>query len=891
MGDIGKDGASAPATPGATYLKDYTPPAYLVETAELDFELDPQTTHVRSRLRIHRNPAAPQGAAPLVLDGQDLELISLELDGHALQGGDYTVGEESLTIETVPERFTLEVETRIHPAANTALEGLYASGGMLCTQCEAEGFRRITYYPDRPDVMAVFTVTLTADRESYPVLLSNGNPFESQVLDDGRQRVRWHDPYPKPSYLFALVGGQLDYHEDHYTTCGGREVTLRIYVEPRNLGKCEHAMACLKQAMRWDEETYGREYDLDVFNIVAVDDFNMGAMENKGLNIFNSACVLASAETATDDDYYNIQGIVGHEYFHNWSGNRVTCRDWFQLSLKEGFTVFRDQEFSADMNSAAVKRIGEVNILRTHQFAQDASPMAHPVRPDSYIEISNFYTVTVYNKGAEVVRMVRNLLGPEGFRRGTDLYFERHDAQAVTTDDFIAAMEDANEVDLTQFKLWYDQAGTPELKVRTEHDPRTRTYTLHVSQSCPATPGQPDKAPFHIPLAVGLLDAEGRELPLRLAGESAPATGTRVLEVREPEQRFSFADIDEPPVPSLLRGFSAPVKVSVERPDAELAFLFAHDSDEFNRWDAGQQLAVNTLLRLLPDWRARRTLELEPVFIEAFGRVLADREADPALLAQALTLPSEAYLADQCDVVDVEAIHAVREFARARLASALREQWQAAYAALTEQGPYEFSAAAMARRWLKNLSLAYLMELDEPDIHAQCLHQFEAANNMTDALGALATLVHHDIPERHEALAAFYHRWQHDPQVVDKWFALQAGSRLPDTLERVKVLMDHPAFKLTNPNKVRALIGRFCQGNPVRFHAADGYGYTFLADQVLALDGLNPQIAARLLGAMSRWRRYDEARAALMRAQLERVRDHQGISKDVYEIAAKSLGS
>ncbi|MEJ2509493.1 MAG: aminopeptidase N [Gammaproteobacteria bacterium] len=889
MADIGKDGANA--APGAIFLKDYTPPAYLVDTAELDFELDAETTTVRSRLSMHRNPVVPHDAAPLVLDGQDLELVSLTLDGRGLEANEYKVGEESLTIENVPERFTLEVETRIHPAANTALEGLYASGGMLCTQCEAEGFRRITYYPDRPDVMAVFTVTLLADRERYPVLLSNGNPFESQVLDDGRQRVRWHDPYPKPSYLFALVGGQLDYHEDRYTTCGGREVTLRIYVEPRNLGKCEHAMACLKQAMRWDEETYGREYDLDVFNIVAVDDFNMGAMENKGLNVFNAACVLASPETATDDDYYNIQGIVGHEYFHNWSGNRVTCRDWFQLSLKEGFTVFRDQEFSADMNSAAVKRIGEVNILRTHQFAQDAGPMAHPVRPDSYIEISNFYTVTVYNKGAEVVRMVRNLLGAEGFRRGTDLYFERHDGQAVTTDDFIRAMEDANEVDLTQFKLWYDQAGTPELRVRAEHDPKTGTYTLHVRQSCPATPGQPDKAPFHIPLAVGLLDAEGRELPLRLAGESAPVSGTRMLEVREAEQRFSFVDIADPPVASLLRGFSAPVKVLMDRSDAELAFLLAHDSDEFNRWDAGQQLAIHTLLRLIPAWQAGESLALDDSFVDAFGRVLADRSADPALVAQALTLPSEAYLADQCEVVDVAAIHAVRQFARERLAEALREQWEATYAALADDGPYRFTAEGMARRWLKNLALGYLMELDEDagDIQARCLDQFESANNMTDALGALGTLVHHDIPARERALNAFYDRWQDDPQVVDKWFALQAGSRLPDTLARVKALMNHPAFKLTNPNKVRALIGRFCQGNPVRFHAADGSGYAFLADQVLALDGLNPQIAARLLGAMSRWRRYDEARGALMRAQLERVRSHPGISKDVYEIAAKSL--
>ncbi len=884
MGDTAKDQAGR--TPRAIYLEDYTPPPFLVDTVELHFELEPDDTRVRARLQVRRNPAA-RPAQPLRLDGQDLELLSVKLDGADIDGSRYRLEGQQLVMDDLPDAASVEIETRIQPAQNTALEGLYVSSGMFCTQCEAEGFRRITFFPDRPDVMARYTTTLVADRKAYPVLLSNGNLVEQGELDDGRHWARWQDPFPKPSYLFALVAGNLVCIEDSFTTRSGREVALRMYVEDVNRDKCGHALASLKQAMRWDEERYGREYDLDVFMIVAVNDFNMGAMENKGLNIFNSACVLASPDTATDSDFYNIQGIIGHEYFHNWSGNRVTCRDWFQLSLKEGFTVFRDQEFSADLNSRPVKRIADVNVLRTHQFAQDAGPMAHPVRPDSYIEISNFYTVTVYNKGAEVVRMIRTLVGQQGFRKGTDLYFERHDGQAVTTDDFVAAMEDANGIDLSQFKRWYSQAGTPVIDVH--EDFADGIYSLTLKQHCPPTPGQPEKQPFHIPIDMALLDRSGRPLPLRLEDETEAAGTHRVLELKESEQTFRFQDIPERPVVSLNRGFSAPVKINLQRDDTELAFLLAHDPDPFNRWDAGQNLAMSVLLRLVENYRGERPLTLDDTVVDAFGALLADEDLDMALIAQALTLPSESYLADQCEVVDVDAIHAVREFMRRTLAQRLYDRFLQRYRETRSDAPYRFDARSMAQRSLKNLCLAYLMETGSEEARALCLDQLEQAHNMTDSLAALTVLAQYDLPQREPQLELFYHRWQHDPLVVDKWFAIQAGSRLPDTLQRVKGLLNHPAFTLTNPNKVRALIGRFCQGNTVRFHAADGAGYRFLADQVILLDPLNPQIAARLISAMSRWRRHDAHRRQLMKAELERVLAVPGLSKDVFEIVSKSL--
>ncbi|MGD8616678.1 MAG: aminopeptidase N [Gammaproteobacteria bacterium] len=888
MPDIANDNGATP--PRTIYLKDYLPPAHLVEDIGLRFELDPAHTRVSSRMVVVRNPKAPDAGGTLELFGQDLALESIRLDGEPLEPGRYRFEEEKLLIAGVPDRAVIEVETLIRPEANTALEGLYVSGNMFCTQCEAEGFRRITFFPDRPDVMARYTTTLVADKAKYPVLLSNGNPIEQGETDDGRHWVTWQDPFPKPSYLFALVAGDLVCQEDRFRTRSGRDVTLRIFVEPENRHKCDHALASLKQAMKWDEDTYGREYDLNIFMIVAVNDFNMGAMENKGLNIFNASCVLASPETATDSDYYNIQSIIGHEYFHNWSGNRVTCRDWFQLSLKEGFTVFRDQEFSADLNSRPVKRIADVNILRSHQFAQDASPMAHPVRPDAYIEISNFYTVTVYNKGAELVRMIRNLVGAEGFRQGCDLYFERHDGQAVTTDDFVAAMEDANHRDLTQFRRWYSQAGTPVITAAGQYDSDARCYRLTLEQRCPSTPGQSEKLPFHIPIEMALLDAGGRAMPLQMEGAPAPAGTHRMLELTEETQSFVFVGLDEPPTPSLVRGFSAPVRVEIDRSAEELAFLFAHDPDPFNRWDAGQTLAIQVLLQLVESVQQRRELVLADDFVHAFGATLSHPELDPALVAQALTLPSESYLADQCDTVDVEAIHTARQFVRKVLADRLYDALRERYRAFDDRRPYRFDARSMAERSLKNLSLAYLLETGRDEARQLCFTQLDQAHNMTDSLDALSSLVQHDWPEREPYLDRFYARWQHDPQVVDKWFSIQASSRLPDTLERVKQLLRHPAFRLTNPNKVRAVIGRFCLGNQVRFHDASGEGYRFLADQVLALDKINPQIAARLVSALSRWKRYDTTRQELMQAELNRILSAPGSSKDVYEIVSKSLG-
>lgn len=867
-------------------LQDYLPPAYLIDAAALEVELGEEETRVRSRLQIRRNPASGESGQGLRLDGEELEPISLRLDGRPLDEDEYAVDREGLTLFQVPEQFVLESEVRIFPQRNTALEGLYRSGPMFCTQCEAEGFRKITWFLDRPDVLTRFTTTIIADRGRYPVLLSNGNPVAEAELPDGRHRVTWQDPFPKPCYLFALVAGDLRAICDRYTTASGRSVDLRIYVEPENVDKCAHALASLKHAMRWDEENYGREYDLDIYMIVAVNDFNMGAMENKGLNIFNSKYVLARPDTATDADFQGVEGVIGHEYFHNWTGNRITCRDWFQLSLKEGLTVFRDQGFSADMGSHGVKRIEDVRLLRSHQFAEDAGPMAHPVRPESYIEINNFYTVTVYEKGAELIRMLHQLLGPEGFRRATDLYFERHDGQAVTTDDFVRCMEEAGGLDLEQFQRWYSQAGTPELEVAAGHDPATGRYSLEIRQSCPPTPGQPEKLPFHIPFRLGLLDRAGNDLPLQLEGEGKPLGGSRLLELRLPVERFTFVNVPERPVPSLLRGFTAPVKLRYDYSDQELMFLLAHDSDGFNRWDAAQTLAQRILLQRV----AQPDYPVPEGFIEAFGTALRDPDSDRALLVEILTLPSESYLGDQLDLVEVEAIHLARQSLKRILAQQLRTDLLAVYHANAETGAYELSPAAIGRRRLKNLCLAYLMELEEEPIQRLCTEQYETGGNMNDRLAALMLLADSDVPQREAALADFYQRWQTDPLVLDKWFSVQALSRRADTLMQVRELLRHPAFSLRNPNRVRALVGAFCSGNPFRFHAADGSGYAFLADQVLELNATNPQVAARLLRIMARWRRYDGNRRALMRSQLQRILASDEVSKDVYEVAHKSLG-
>ncbi len=874
------------AQPRAIQLKDYRPPDYLVETVDLVFDLREEGTRVRAALTCSLNPAARARPAALRLDGEGLAPIWLRLDGRELHADRYRIDAESLTLFEPPERFLLESEVEIAPEANTALEGLYRSGGMFCTQCEAEGFRRITWFLDRPDVMARFTTRIEADAATCPVLLSNGNPVEQGGLPEGRHYAVWDDPFPKPSYLFALVAGNLEWVEDSHTTPSGRDVRLRIYVEPENIDKCDHAMRSLKHAMRWDEARYGRAYDLDVYNIVAVNDFNMGAMENKGLNVFNAKFVLARPDTATDADFQGIEGVIAHEYFHNWTGNRITCRDWFQLSLKEGFTVFRDQEFSADMGARGVKRIDDVRLLRAHQFAEDSGPMAHPVRPQSYIEINNFYTVTVYEKGAEVVRMQANLLGPEAFRKATDLYFARHDGQAVTTDDFVQCMADASGRDLGQFKHWYDYAGTPELTVTGAHDPAAGRYTLRVRQRVPATPGQAEKPPFHVPFAVGLLGPDGADLPLRLAGEPTAVPGTRMLELREAEQAFVFEDIAAAPVPSLLRGFSAPVKVRFDYTDEDLMFLMAHDGDGFNRWDAAQALAQRVVLGRLGDGAGSR---VPAGFVEACRRVLLDPQGVPALQAEILSLPGESYLGDQMAEVDVDGIHRARSEVEAAIGRALQEELRLAYATLEPDGPYRPTPEAIGRRRLRNLALGYLVAAGGDEARELCVAQYQARHNMTDVMAALALIADGDFGEREAILDDFAERWRGDPLVMDKWFGVQAVSGRPDTLERVQGLLAHPQFSIRNPNKVRALIGGFAAGNPVRFHAADGSGYAFLADRILELDPLNPQVAARLVRIMARWRRYDRRRQGLLRGQLERLAAAAGVSKDVYEIAAKSL--
>lgn len=879
--------------PQVIHLKDYKAPEYLIDETHLTFELFEDHTLVHAQLIMRRNPVHGGGLPALVLDGQQLELVRAALDDEALQAGDYQIDASSLTVQPRAAQFTLDTTVRIHPETNTALEGLYKSGKMFCTQCEAEGFRKITYYLDRPDVMSIFTTTVIAEQHRYPVLLSNGNPVGSGPAEDGRHWATWEDPFMKPAYLFALVAGDLWCVEDTFTRQSGRDVTLRIYVEPENIDKCDHAMVSLKKSMRWDEEVYGREYDLDIFMIVAVNDFNMGAMENKGLNIFNSSCVLARAETATDAAHQRVEAVVAHEYFHNWSGNRVTCRDWFQLSLKEGFTVFRDAEFSADMNSRTVKRIEDVAYLRTHQFAEDAGPMAHPVRPDSFIEISNFYTLTVYEKGSEVVRMVRTLLGAEGFRQGSDLYFERHDGQAVTTDDFIKAMEDANGVDLTQFKRWYSQAGTPRLEVSDAYDEAARTYSLTFRQSCPPTPDKAEKLPFVIPVELGLLDAQGNDLPLQLAGESSAVGSTRVLSVTEAEQTFVFQGIQARPLPSLLRGFSAPVKLSFPYDRDQLMFLMQHDSDGFNRWEAGQQLAVQVLQELIDQHQRGQALQLDPRLVRALDTVLGDTSLDAAMVAEMLSLPGEGYLTEISQVADVDAIHAAREFARRQIAEHLFEPLWARYQAnraVSRNTAYVASAEHFARRSLQNIALSYLMLSAKPQVLEATLEQFEQCDNMTERLTALAVLVNSPFEaERAKALDSFAEHFKDNPLVMDQWFSVQAASTLPGGLARVKALMQHPAFTLKNPNKVRALVGAFAGQNLVNFHAADGSGYRFLADLVIELNALNPQIASRQLAPLTRWRKYDAARQALMKGELERILAAGELSSDVYEVVSKSL--
>jgi aminopeptidase N len=875
--------------PQPTRLADYQPPDFLVDTVDLVFDLGEANTRVGSHLTVRRNRQAANAHAPLRLDGDELELVTIALDGRTLGATDYRrEAEGALVLPAVPDNFALDIETLIHPAKNTQLSGLYTSGGNFCTQCEPEGFRRITYFLDRPDVMARYTVTIRGDKTRFPVLLSNGNPAGSGDLADGRHSAMWIDPHPKPSYLFALVAGDLVAFEDRFTTRSGRVVPLAIWVRRGDEDKCSHAMASLKKAMRWDEETFGLEYDLDVFNIVAVSDFNMGAMENKGLNIFNTRYVLAKPETATDGDYQGIESVIAHEYFHNWTGDRVTCRDWFQLSLKEGLTVFRDQLFSADQGSQAVCRIGNIRTLRAAQFPEDAGPLAHPVQPQSYLRIDNFYTATVYNKGAEIIRMIHTLLGPEGFRRGMDLYIQRNDNHAATIGDFVAAMQEGGGKDLSGFALWYGQAGTPEIRVEDRYDPATRSYELDVAQRVPPTPGQPEKKPMPIPLAVGLLGSNGDELPTRLDGDSTERTGTRMLVSERERQTFRFVDVPAPPVPSLLRNFSAPVKlrgVSLDR----LKFLAIHDKDPVARWDAGQQVATRVLLDRVHTYPGAMP-PLDADLVAAMRQTLADADRDPAFAAEALVLPSEMTLADEMPVVAVEAIHAARESARTALATALAGPLAETYRQLADPGPYRIDGSSIGRRALRNVCLAYLAAGDRISGARLAKAQFDADANMTDVLAALAVLVDIDCPERAAALDAFYRRWKEDPLVIDKWFALQARSSLPGTIDSVHALTAHPDFTRANPNRLRAVVGTFAQANPLHFHAANGAGYGFLADEVLVIDKANATTAARLVQPLGQWRRYDAGRQGLMRAELERILATPGLSPNTHEMVAKSLG-
>ncbi|MDP4532821.1 aminopeptidase N [Marinobacter salarius] len=873
--------------PQTIFLKDYRVPAFLVDHVDLRFELFEDGARVHCTLAMRRNPDSDSSDKSLELDGDSLTTLeSVSLDGKPLDGSAYEDRDDKLTLHEVPDQFNLGIVTWIEPQNNTRLEGLYKSSGMFCTQCEAEGFRCITYFPDRPDVMARFRTRVEADKTRYPILLSNGNDVEKGDLADGRHFVTWEDPFPKPCYLFALVAGDLLEKRDTFKTMSGRDIDLRMYVEPRNAEKCDHAMDSLKRAMRWDEEVYGREYDLDIFMIVAVDDFNMGAMENKGLNIFNSSCVLASQETATDMAFQRIESIVAHEYFHNWSGNRVTCRDWFQLSLKEGFTVFRDSCFSADVGSPTVKRIEDATMLRTAQFAEDAGPMAHPVRPESYMEITNFYTLTIYEKGSEVVGMIHTLLGPDLFRKGSDLYFERHDGQAVTTDDFVRAMEDASGRDLSQFRLWYEQSGTPELTVRDEFDDAAGIYRLTIKQSIPDTPGQTGKKPQHIPFAIGLLGAEGESLPLKLAADDADAPTDRVLELTDASHTFEFHGLSERPVPSLLRGFSAPVRVFYPWTREQLTFLMSHDSDGFNRWDAGQRLAVEVINSLVSSTDGN----VDAGLVEAYRSLLADSSLDQALVAKMLQLPSEAYLIELADQPNVPAIHRARERVLAHLARSLRDELLACYHRNTLSGHYEVTPEAVARRSLRNTALAWLLHIDDEEGRTLATSQFNEADNMTDRMGALRALVNSGYEkEQEQALADFYQQWKDDPQVVEQWFAVQSGSTRTGGLRKVHELMEHPAFDWKNPNKIRSVIGVFAGQNLPAFHAEDGAGYQFLAEQVRKLDDSNPQIAARLVSPLTRWRKFAPVHGEQMKSALETVRDKSGLSRDVYEVVHKSL--
>jgi len=870
-------------------LEDYRPPNWLAETVELNVILHATATRVQSLLHLKPNPQA--GApAPLVLDGDGLRLVSVKLDGAHLPPEHYLATPDRLTIPQPPNGpFRLQIETELDPSANTQLSGLYRSGMTYCTQCEPEGFRRITYFPDRPDSMAVYTTRIEAEKTEAPILLANGNRIAAgEVPGTDRHFAVWQDPFPKPSYLFALVGGNLACVEDSFVTMSGREVALRIYVEHGKQALCAHAMDSLKRAMRWDEEAFGREYDLDIFMIVAVSDFNMGAMENKGLNIFNDKYVLASPETATDTDFASIEAIIAHEYFHNWTGNRITCRDWFQLCLKEGLTVFRDQEFTSDQRSRPVKRIADVRVLRAHQFVEDAGPLAHPVRPSLYHEINNFYTATVYEKGAEIVRMLKTLLGPEGFRKGMDLYFARHDGHAATVEDFIQCFAEVDRRDLTQFMRWYVQAGTPQVAVTGSFDADAQSYRIDAVQTLAPTPGQPHKEPMVIPLVLGLVGPDGRDFPLVSAQAGPIERGLLVLS--EPAQSFTFRDIPARPVASLNRGFSAPINLIAELAADDLQFLAAHDPDPFNRWQAVQTLATALLVENVAALRAGGRPREDHPLLAVLRSILSERSLDPAFVAQMINLPSEADIARElARDVDPDAVFSARAQLRASIGHVLDDALQMTFERMSDSGPYSPDAASAGRRALKNACLDLLVATAAPAMIGRAAQQFEAADNMTDRMAALTMLAQHDRPERAAALESFYRRFERDPLVIDKWFALQASIPEAATLGRVRTLMDHPAFSLSNPNRIRSLVGSFAQANQTQFNRADGHGYEFVVDTVIALNERNPQIAARLMGSFKSWRALEPVRRARAEAALRRAAGVENLSRDVTDIVSRAL--
>ncbi|MGD9639296.1 MAG: aminopeptidase N [Alphaproteobacteria bacterium] len=876
--------------PQTKYLKDYKRPEYQVSNVDLEFDLDPETTKVKSTLKIKSEYDRTGGVKPMHLDGDELDFVSVAINGRKLNPEEYLVDEKGLTILNPPAEFTMTVENNIHPVKNTKLEGLYMAGDVFCTQCEPEGFRRITYYPDRPDVLAKFTTLVKGDKDKLPVLMSNGNPVEKGELPDGRHFAKVEDPFPKPSYLFALVAGDLDSVKDTFVTRSGKEVKLGVFVEKGKADKATYALDSLKRVLQHDESKWGLEYKHDVFNVVAVSAFNQGAMENTTLNIFNDKLVLASPDTATDADYGRIEGVIGHEAQHYHSGNLVTVENWFNLTLKEGLTVFRDHEFSSDMRSRPVQRIQDVKDLRAGQFPEDAGPLAHPIKPKSYVEMNNFYTSTIYEKGCEVIRMTQQLLGEENFKKAKSLYFQRHYGQAVSTENWLKAMEDGGNIDLTQFHRWYDQAGTPNVSAEGKYNPETKTYELTLKQSTKPTPGQPTKEPFMMPIEVGLLGADGKDMALNLKGQKGEAETSKVLVFKDGEQKFVFENVNEEPVLSINRGFTSPINLDVKYSTQEKAFLMSHDSDAFNRFEIGQQYAVDVMKSMIKEIQAGKEPKVDPAFVEAFGSYLKDPSLEKAFVAEAMRLPSENYMAQQLDVVDVDAISKARSVLNKVVAETYKEDFAKLYKDNQSDKPFEPTVEQAGERSVKNLALSYQAKLETAETKATVFEAYAASSNMTDRMGALSTLVNSDNPKKQDALDDFYDRYKEDPLVINKWLTVQATADSPDVLNKVKELTEHEAFDIKNPNKVRSLVGAYTNSNPKSFHAKDGSGYQFLVDFVKKYDDVNPMTAAKLVKPLGDWKKFDEERQDLMKSALKDILAKPNLSRNVYEIASKSLG-